>query len=180
MREAARRTALRLTSVAMALLLGGLSCETDLVEDPGFQFWCGTRLCEWRTEQGEIRRTSTWHENDYGVELVGAPVLLAQPFDRGTGRCSLVEAVTKIDPEAEVFVEIDEDDDGIPEWERQLESSEDFIARSWEAEVNVSGENIITLDPDSDPPPGTASIRKVGDGDAIIARIRISRECSDD
>lgn len=164
-------------SPLLALLLVGVTCETDLLEDPGFQFWCGERLCEWDTIEGEIERVSTWHEHDYGVELVGAPVVLTQPFARGTRGCALIETVADVDPAAEVFVVIDQDGDGAPEWERQV-GSEGFEAQSWEVDLDVFGDNIISLDPDPVPRPmGTASVRKNSPGEAIIARLRISTEC---
>lgn len=132
------------------------------------------------TEVGEIKRVPTWHEHDYGVELVGAPVVLTQPFVRGTSGCVLVEAVVNTDPEAKVFIAIDQDGDGTPEWQREL-SGEGFESKSWEVDVDVFGDNIITLDPDPvERWPGIASVRKTTPGKTIIARLRISKECLED
>ena len=45
----------------------------------GFDAWCGDRLCHWTLEKGEIRRVSTWHAGDDGVELVEPERLRARP-----------------------------------------------------------------------------------------------------
>jgi hypothetical protein len=167
-------------SPLLASFLVIVSCETDLLEDSGFQYWCGEQLCEWDTIEGEIDRVSTWHEQDYGVELVGAPVVLTQPFARGTLGCALIETVANVDPAAEVFVAIDQDGDGTPEWERQL-GTEGFEAKSWEVELDVFGDNTITLGPDPvERSVGIAIVRKNSVGEAVIARLRISTECVED
>jgi hypothetical protein len=146
----------------VALLGGGIACETDLLEDPGFQLWCGERLCQWDTVEGEIQRVSTWHEHDYGVELVGAPVVLRQPL-AGTHGCALVEAVADVDPAADVTIAIDQDGDGNPEWMQAL-ATDGFEASSWEVDLDVAGE-------------GFASMRKSSPGKAVIGRLRVSTEC---
>ncbi|MGB5286703.1 MAG: hypothetical protein WBN29_19505 [Polyangiales bacterium] len=43
----------------MLLVTMGSYCETDVIDDPGFQFWCGEELCEWDLEEGEIRKVAT-------------------------------------------------------------------------------------------------------------------------
>lgn len=159
----------------VALLLGGVSCETDFLEDPGFQFWCGERLCEWDTREGTIKRVPTWHQHDYGVELVGAPVHLTQEFVSGISDCALVETVADIDADAAVVVSIDADGDGTPEWEQTL-GGEGFVARSWEVEIDV--DDAVFMDFHVEKPfRGLASIRKNSVGRAVIARLRVSREC---
>ncbi|MGB5810359.1 MAG: hypothetical protein WBG86_07515 [Polyangiales bacterium] len=155
----------------------GVTCETDLLEDPGFQFWCGERLCEWSTIKGDIAKVSTWHDHDYGVELVGAPVELRQPFARGTDGCALVEVVADAEPAADVTIAIDQDGDGTPEWSQAL-GSDGFEAWSWEVDLQVDGEQPpeFSFEPENGPA-GIATIRKGDTGRAVLARLRISKEC---
>ena len=61
----------------------GWQCGPPLNEDPGFDLWCIDNdgrhvLCAWELDKGEIKRVPTWHRSDYGVELVGDPVILTQ------------------------------------------------------------------------------------------------------
>ena len=94
--------------IALGLALS--ACETDVVDDAGFQLWCGETLCVWTLEEGEMDKVSTWHDHDYGVELVGAPVLLSQDA-RASAQCVRLETVSDVDASAVVTVEIDTDGD---------------------------------------------------------------------
>jgi hypothetical protein len=144
-----------------ALLSTAATCETDLIEDAGFQLWCGDRLCAWDTEQGEIRKVGTWHTHDYGVELVGAPVLLSSPAVRSASSVR-IEVVSDIEEGAMVTVEIDRDGDGYIDWVLPIPPSDGFVSRVWSSGVGV-GIN------------GVFYVRKSGPGHAVVARLRVSR-----
>lgn len=147
--------------VVSALLSLAVTCESDLIEDPGFQLWCGQRLCAWDLEQGEIRKVSTWHTNDYGVDLVGSPVLLSSPALRGSSSVR-VEVVSKIQNGARVTVEIDQDGNGTIDWSQAVPPSDDFVSRSWIASGRLEGS-------------GVYYVRKSGEGEAVIARLLVAR-----
>jgi len=142
---------------------GAAACEIDVIDDAGFQLWCGESLCSWVVEEGEIRRVSTWHEHDYGVELVGAPVLLSQSTQRGA--CAVrVEVTSEIDEAASVSVEIDRNGDGVIDRSVVVPSSDGYMSRAWEVGVDLTDE-------------GTIYLRKSGEGHAVIARLRVSAKC---
>jgi len=156
------------TRSLVALLVAGLvaqaGCETDVIDDAGFQLWCGVELCEWELLEGEIERVSTWHERDYAVSLVSYPVVLAQEAKRVES--SLCIAVTsRIEPRAMVYVELDADGDGRIDWSVLVPPSDAFRYSSWDAP---------TLGDD-----GVVYVRKVGNGEAVIARLRASEECQE-
>ena len=148
--------------LAAALLSTAATCETDLIEDAGFQLWCGERLCAWDLEEGEIRKVATWHTHDYGVELVGAPVLLSSPSAR-SGSSVRVEVVSDVAQGAMVSVEIDRDGDGAIDRVLPVPPSDGFVSRVWQSEGSVDASGVFF-------------VRKSGEGRAVVARLRISRE----
>ncbi len=151
----------QLLALLACLLCGAATCESDLIDDVGFQLWCGERLCSWDLEEGEVLKVSTWHNHDYGVELVGSPVLLSH---QGSGSASsvLFEVVSKVEPGAMVTVELDEDGDGGVDWVTPIPPSDDFVSRTWSSESSVRGPVFY--------------VRKSGEGQAVIARLRATRE----
>lgn len=154
-----------LTTCALvaASSFGAAACETDVVDDTGFQLWCGESLCSWVVEEGEIGKVSTWHEHDYGVALVGSPVLLSQSAQRGA--CAVrIEVTSEIDEAATVSVEIDGDGDGVVDRSVVVPSSDGYTSRAWEVGVDLTHE-------------GTIYLRKSGEGHAVIARLRVSAKC---
>lgn len=157
--------------------IAGPSCEYDVVEDPGFQFWCGDELCEWDTVEGEIERVPTWHEEDAAVALIGSPVTLEQRFATRVNGCVLIELIADVDPGVSVTIAIDEDGVEPPEWDADVDRS-GFQRMSWRVEVEVRGEpeNDDAPDPDA-APPGTVRIQKTTPGHAVITQLRLSKRC---
>ncbi len=151
----------------MLLVTMGSYCETDVIDDPGFQFWCGEELCEWDLEEGEIRKVATWHEHDYAVELVGAPVLLANHADGGLPRCMRVELIADVEPRANLTIEIDYEPDGTSDWTVPV-AREGFRSLAWE------------VYPQGSFPDAVFYVRKLGEGRAIIMQLRASSECEND
>jgi hypothetical protein len=102
----------------LAPCLGGWSsCEGSLNQDPSFDLWCGQRLCAWELEAGEVRRISTWHAQDAGVELVGDPAAISQRIETSSRevKCLRFEMLTDLDPDAAITLELDFQDDGLVE-----------------------------------------------------------------
>lgn len=117
----------------IAATSGGASECGEVIEDPGFDAWCGSELCKWQLEAGEIRRAATWHKKDAGVELVGDHVAISQlapasstPGDP-VGPCLAFELIANVDDRAEVRLQMDVDDDG------SLQSDERIPTSEWRA-----------------------------------------------
>jgi len=150
-----------LFSVVTAFLSMAVTCESDLIDDVGFQLWCGERLCYWDLEEGEIRKVSTWHTNDYGVDLVGSPVLLSHEA-RGTASSLTIEVTSDIEQGAMVSVEIDYSGDGGIDWSVTVPPSDGFVSRTWQAQTGVGVDGVFYL-------------RKSGEGRAVVARLRAAQ-----
>jgi len=149
------KTSLTLASLACLALAG---CPLD--DDPGFDDWCGDQLCHWQLVDGQIAKAPTWHERDYGVELVGAPVTLTQRPDISSVGCLEFKVIADIDPAASVTLELDFRADGTTEYRERIPSATwqplTFLvhAPSWYDGVALT-------------------IRKESDGHAVLARLEL-------
>jgi len=143
----------------------GNYCETDIIDDAGFQFWCGDALCTWEVEEGAVRKVSTWHEHDYAVELLGAPVVLTQPADGSLPSCVRIELIADVEPSAMVVVAIDYGGNGTIDWSAPI-YGEGFRSMAWEVRPRSAD------DYDS-----VFILRKSNEGRAVIAQFRVSSEC---
>jgi uncharacterized Fe-S cluster protein YjdI len=91
-------------------------CGGSLINNYRFDRWCGDELCNWTTLTGpeSIQRAPTWHDNDYGVALLGTPTVLTQKrFIQGV-ECLEFEMVADIEPGADVELGLDYNFDGDP------------------------------------------------------------------
>jgi hypothetical protein len=151
-----------------ALVLGSTlpACfETDVIDDAGFQIWCGDTLCAWTVEQGQVLRVPTWHEHDYAVELVGAPVVLSQQAQRSSSSCVRVELIADVEPSANMTAEIDYDGDGAIDWKRAIDR-EGFRSMAWDVRPGNTTASVFYL-------------RKAAEGRAVVTQLRASSECGD-
>jgi hypothetical protein len=95
---------LLLTILGSCLSFG---CQ-PLITDSGFDLWCGDSLCKWKTETGSIRQVPTWHEKDYGVELVDRPTVISQEVTpTAPNGCLKFSIIADVAAEAEVDLEFD-------------------------------------------------------------------------
>ncbi len=90
------------------------SCDQNLLDNPGFDLWCGEALCGWEVEEGAVARSATWHERDYGVALVGDQVSLSQLANRRAqgGACIGLDLLADRDEQVQLTLELDFLDDG--------------------------------------------------------------------
>ena len=153
---------LALVSLACLSLTG---CPLD--DDPGFDDWCGDRLCHWELADGDIRKAPTWHERDHGVELIGPNVTLTQRPAIDSVRCLEFKVIADIDPAAAVYLELDFRGDGTSEVRERIPSAKwqpiSFLvnAPTWYDAVALT-------------------IRKESDGRAVLARLELgdSQDCT--
>src|SRR5262245_53080945 len=113
------RTATASAIVVAAALsqLGSTDCGGDAIRDSGFDLWCGESLCAWKVERGGIQRVATWHEGDAGVELLGGDTAIEQlsPFNYQNGTCLQFSLIANVEPNAEVYLNVDVQGDGTNE-----------------------------------------------------------------
>jgi hypothetical protein len=139
----------------------GSECEKPLVEDSGFDLWCGDTLCAWQVDAGTVAKVPTWHERDYGVDLQGAEVRISQllPFTSDEVSCLHFNLLADIDDPVNVVLNLDFDDNG-------------SIAQTLPNGPWIPTEYRIT-------PPTyfrtlRISITKLGEGKAVLAQIQAS------
>jgi hypothetical protein len=111
---------------AAALASTGATDCGQIIDDSGFDLWCGAELCEWQVESGQIRKVATWHEGDDGVELVVADTKISQltevtNFD---GTCVRFEMVADLDEAVDVRLQMDVWGDGTYEYDERIPSSD--------------------------------------------------------
>ncbi len=104
----------RFVFASCLLLLTGCQ-QPGALDNADFNLWCGKSLCSWKTEQGTTLRVPTWDAQDYGVELVGKPVVISQLANLSAlnGPCLKFSIVGNVETRAQVQLELDFDDDGI-------------------------------------------------------------------
>lgn len=101
-----------LVVLLFCVILRGDGCGTeDVLQNPGFDLWCGDALCHWNVVDGEIERVPTWHRSDWGASLVGDRVVLEQAVPLGDEFISCIEitAQTVIERGATLRLELDDD-----------------------------------------------------------------------
>jgi hypothetical protein len=147
---------MRSSLFAIACCLALTACPLD--DDPGFDDWCGDRLCHWNLVDGQIAKAPTWHERDYGVELIGPQVTLVQQPNISSVSCLELKVIADIDPAASVYVELDFRADGTTDYRGRIPSAKWqpltllVKAPSWYDAVALT-------------------IRKESDGHAVLARL---------
>jgi hypothetical protein len=118
-------------------------------------------LCDW-TVAGDVRSVETWHSQDHGIELLGAPVTLSQRVDPFPAEaCVRFELIADLAASSNVVVELDFDDDG------QLEYADVLPASQW-----------ALLTYQHEVPPGAERLRivivKRAVGRAVLARLDLA------
>ncbi len=154
-----RRTgALLFLATVFITQTGYNECTGDVLHDPGFDIWCGDELCSWDLEKGDVRKVSTWHDGDPGVDLIGDEVAISQLSLYEPVQCLRFSLVADVSEDASVTLEMDLDDDGTVEYARAIPTSR------W-AElvylVELGSHDDIRF-----------RLRKTGGGHAVLAQIR--------
>jgi hypothetical protein len=114
-----------LLATAALASTGATDCG-QIIDDSGFDLWCGPNLCKWQVEAGEIRRISTWHEGDAGVELLGPEAKLSQLTDVNSfdGTCVRFEMVADLDDSVDLRLQMDVWGDGTYEYDERIPASD--------------------------------------------------------
>ncbi len=155
--------------LALAPALLAAPCGGDLLDDASFDLWCGDELCSWVVEQGAVEQAPTWHTEDKGARLVGETVVMSQLSDITEADASCIWLSLLADQETNVnlTVELDFMDDGTVDYEHPVTVT--GFGRS-DTQI-LAPERYSGL---------RVRLRKVGDGDAVIAQIRAQRTLDED
>jgi hypothetical protein len=111
-------------AAVLATQLGATDCG-EIIDDPGFDLWCGDQLCVWKIEAGDARQVPTWHRRDDGVSLIGDPAAISQdtPVNSFDGTCIRFEMLADVEETAEVTLELDIWSDGTVEHVERVPTS---------------------------------------------------------
>lgn len=115
-----------LSATAIFLLSGYSSCD-PIIENNGFDLWCGDHLCAWEVEAGSVRQVPTWHRSDKGVEFVGDNVAISQLSDvtwTDGVDCIRFDLVADVEMTATVTLELDFYDDGLVDYAQPIPTSD--------------------------------------------------------
>ena len=147
------------------LVLGGFNDDVGcgpppLTKDPGFDIWCGKKLCAWSVSKGKIKRVPTWHRSEYGVELDGDPVVLSQLLVTAA-RCLQLNLQADKDDGVSLHLELDFMDDGTSEYNHAL-TSDDFTPVGYKVTSPTWYKKVRVI------------VRKQGAGRAVLTNLRIA------
>ena len=153
-----------LCSLVSLTVFPGWECGEPILDDPGFDLWCGEQLCSWEVPMGAVRRVSTWHRSDSGVELVGDPVVLTQLSDvtSAASICFLFELQADTDDGVNLTLEMDFLDDGSVEYSHAL-PSDDWQQVQYKVATPVWYEGV------------RFTVRKSGAGRAVLGTLRVTK-----
>ncbi len=115
------RYALALLALVSLMVLKAETCEDHgLLNNPGFDLWCGDHLCSWQLDEGSVERVPTWHRRDFGVALVGERARISQLVVGERPDCIEFRLLADLDPGVQVLLEMDFQDDGTAEYSHPI------------------------------------------------------------
>lgn len=163
-----RRSLTLLVAGIAASQLGATDCG-DVLKDPGFDLWCGSNLCAWTVERGEVTHAPTWNTADWGAELVGDDVAIEQmsPVTSDDTSCLVISMVADIASDAEVDLNLDAYGDGTVDYTQRIPTSS-WAPISYTIAIGGVFEGM------------RFEIAKHGSGHAELARLRVqtSTDCA--
>ena len=143
--------------------------EPPILDNNGFDLWCGNQLCNWEVESGTVRKSPTWHRSDFGASFDGPIVAMSQLSTRvdSSVDCLVFVAVANIELSASVFVEVDYNDNGTYDVENPIPTS-DWARIEFEIATPREFQN------------ARFRIRKEGNGQAVFAELQVDKsdKCS--
>lgn len=160
-----------LASAGLALLACGDDDggQNDTTANPSFDNWgCNRKLCDWKTLDGSIDKTSTWHKLDLAVSLLESNTLISQVLDLNEKKapCIVFDTLSDVGEEAFVSIRLDFNDDGIVDTTQQV-SPLRWQSLPWVVRAPVAYDSM------------RLSILKEGEGRAVLAQMRmvVRSEC---
>lgn len=138
-----RKLSTALFLLFLAATSGGATECGQVLDDPGFDAWCGDALCNWTLEAGAIARAPTWTEADAGVAMVGDLVSISQLSDveAADGYCIAFDLIADVGETAEVRLKMDVNDDGSIDHDERIPTS-DWRALSYRVRMPAQYKNV--------------------------------------
>ena len=149
--------------------VGATDCG-QVINDDGFDLWCGTQLCDWQIDKGSIEKVQTWHVGDDGVQFNGDGAEISQlsSVTSHDGACLQFDVLADIDPtvDMELFGDI-WGDGNAPEYQQRIIGS-GFAPLVFSFKINGYYNGIRFY------------LQKHGDGHATLAQLRATViDCTD-
>ena len=162
-----RSVLLRLSLALAGAMCMAPGCDGDVLSDSTFRLWCGDTLCDWRLDTGQVKQASTWHPDDYGVELVDAPTQISQESSEGAP-CMEFSAVADVEAASQTKVLVDWNLDGVTDFEAPV------------AETHWGRTSTLVFAPDGWGDKLRFFIRKDTAGHSVLAeiRLRVAHTCA--
>lgn len=149
-----------------ALLIAACGAGDDGPPDPNpsLDQWCNGQPCGWSVELGQVKRVSTWHNQDYAVEFEGpGDVQLSQVRPAIAAQCLVFDVVTQMDEDARLTLRVDFNNDGRVDW-FQSASELDWKSVPFSIPTPTFYDSVRFI------------VLKEGPGKAVVAQIVISGE----
>jgi hypothetical protein len=134
-----------------------VACGESLIRDPSFDLWCKDTLCAPWEVSGHVRRVPTWHRSDYGVSL-DDDALISQLSTHDPTACIAFTLIADVEASAQVWLEMDFNDDGSSEFKEVIPESH-WAKQRFNAQTPRSYKNVRFI------------LRKLGHGRAVLAQI---------
>lgn len=100
-------------AIVLFLLIFLTSCgEPYLVENAFLDLWCGSVLCAWHTDTGEIEKIPTWHKRDYAAKMTGETVVISQStkeasyYDNEPIYCAFFNLLANAEKGAKLYLDV--------------------------------------------------------------------------
>src|SRR4051812_5809096 len=114
-----------LRGFALLVLASLLASCTDIGSslDPVLVQWCGSALCDWRTDVGTIKPVGTWNKHDKAISFEETGTQISRLSENKPIQCMRIFAVVDADPDAGLSLLIDFNDDGHVEYEHPIRAA---------------------------------------------------------
>lgn len=158
-------SAIGLTLAVFTSLTGadGGCGQPPILDNNGFDLWCGDELCFWDVEAGQIEKAPTWHNTDFGVRFIGPIAAISQVSNIGSEtNCLQFRAVANVELGVTVTVEVDYFNDDSYEVSQTIPTS-DWARIEFELPTPTS----FRL--------AKFRVRKQGPGEAVLAEVQVNR-----
>jgi hypothetical protein len=147
-------------SAASIILATATGCIDNTLQNENFDAWCGDNLCLWETNEGAIKKVSTWHRQDFGAAFIKDPTIISQRVENGDTKCFLFAITANVSADAALYFELDylSDDLYDPEFSKRIWAPDwnqvklDVAVPSWCTEFRVI-------------------LRKTGKGSVVVASV---------